>query len=80
MDTATKTWNAFQIAWSNGAYAGKSIVFMDPQNPGHAITGVLRRANTSSETPGNTLLLITGECGDNDWHSVPNHTQVEVTV
>lgn len=78
-----QTWNADQLAWSNGAYAGRTITFPDPQNPGTSVNGILRRANSSSETPGNTLLLVAGSedfWNDSDWYSVPNETPIEVAV
>jgi len=70
-----KTWNAFQLVISNGAYGGKDVRFMTPADG--LIEGQLRRANASEEHPGHTLLLIDAN-GDSDWYTIPNSTLVEV--
>jgi hypothetical protein len=78
-----QNWNASQIAQSNGAYGGKTITFIHPDQPNTLVTGVLRRAGSSSETPGNVLLLVDGTenaSKGSDWFSVPGNAEVEVAA
>jgi len=68
------TWSAHQLVQSNGAYGGKDVRFLTDKG---LVEGQLRRANSSEQYPGHTLLLIDAS-GDSDWYTVPNATVVEV--
>lgn len=74
-----ETWNAFQIAWSNGAYAGKTVKFMDPKDPATAVTGELGR--TVRIEPDKVLVhVIEGpdRFKDGNWYQLTDVHQVEV--
>jgi hypothetical protein len=76
-----KTWSANQLVESNGAYGGKTVTFIHPDEPNTLVTGVLRRAGSSSEKPGNVLLLIDSTenaSKGSDWFSVLGNAEVEV--
>lgn len=81
----TQLWSANQIVASNGAYGGKTVTFIHPTETNTLVTGVLHRAGSSSETPGNVLILIRkidadSPNGDSDWYSIPGDAEVEVAA
>jgi hypothetical protein len=78
-----QNWSAAQLVESNGAYGGKTITFIHPEQLNTLVTGVLRRAGSSSEKPGNVLLLVDSTenaSKGSDWYSIPGHAEVEVTA
>jgi hypothetical protein len=70
-----KTWTARQLAASNGAYGGKTVTFIEAT--AGVVTGELRRVTSSSEKPGNVLVLVKDR-DDSDWYTVPNDTLIAV--
>lgn len=76
-----QTWSAAQLVQGNGAYGGKTVTFIHPEEPNTLVTGVLRRAGSSSENPGNVLLLVDSTenaAKGSDWFSIPGNAEVEV--
>jgi hypothetical protein len=66
-----ETWTAGQLAWSNGAYAGKTVTF---DATGEQITGTLKRAQRA-DRDGDVLILVEGRA----WRTVSHQaTPVEV--
>lgn len=78
-----QTWSASQLVEGNGAYGGKTVTFIHPTEPNTLVTGVLRRAGSSSERPGNVLLLVDSTenaSKGSDWYSVGGNAEVEVNA
>lgn len=65
-----ETWTAGQLAWSNGAYSGRTVSF---DATGEQITGTLERAQRA-EKPGDVLILVSGRA----WRTVSEATPIEV--
>jgi hypothetical protein len=69
-----KTWSAFQIGQSNGAYAGRVVKFRTTDN--EPVHGVLTQ---SSHPQGSfTVLLTVASDQSTDVHTVGSYTMVEV--
>jgi hypothetical protein len=69
-----KTWNAFQIGQSNGAYAGHVVKFRNVK--GEQVHGVLKQ---SFHPQGSPNVLLTVACDQStDVHTVGSYEMVEV--
>lgn len=65
-----ETWTAAQLAWSNGAYSGRTVTF---NASGEQITGALDRVQ-HADRPGDVLVLVKGRA----WRTVSDATPIEV--
>lgn len=65
-----ETWTAGQLAWSNGAYSGRTVKF---DATGEQISGVLEQARRA-EKRGDVLILVSGRA----WRTISEATPVEV--
>lgn len=69
-----KTWNAFQIGQSNGAYAGHVVKFRNVDN--EQVHGVLTQSFHPQGSP-NVLLTVASDQSTN-VHTVGSYAMVEV--